>query len=108
VVLSKKTGAGAIIKVVLVALGIWHNLRKEGIDFYITTSESEAEWDRFLTNLYKRGLKGAGAEVISVDGGRGLFLAFKTVYPDIFIQRCWAYKMRNIVNKIKKKRMQRR
>lgn len=103
VVLSKKTGAGAIKKVVLVALGIRHDMRKEVIDFYITTSESEAEWDRFLTNLYKRGLTGEGTKVISVDGGRGLLAALKTVYPDIPIQRCWAHKMRNIINKVKKK-----
>lgn len=103
VVLSKKTGAGAIKKVVLVALGIRHDLRKEVIDFYITSSESEAEWDKFLTNLYKRGLNGEGVEVISVDGGKGCLAALKTVYSDIPIQRCWAHKMRNIINKVKKK-----
>src|SRR3989338_2104728 len=103
VVLSKKTGAGAIKKIVLVALGITHDMRKEVIDFYITSSESEAEWDKFLTNLYKRGLKCEGVEVISVDGGKGLLAALKTVYPDIPIQRCWAHKMRNIINKVKKK-----
>src|SRR3972149_6702982 len=78
VVLTKKTGAGAIKKIVLVALGIRHDLKKEVIDFYIAGSESEAEWERFLT-------------------------ALKTVYPDIPIQRCWAHKMRNIINKVKKK-----
>lgn len=103
VVLSKKTGAGAIKKIVLVAMGIRHDLRKEVIDFHITSSESEAEWDRFLTNLYQRGLKGEGVEVICVDGGRGLLAALKTVYPDIPIQRCWAHKMRNIINKVKEK-----
>ena len=101
--LTKKTGVGAIKKIVLVALGIRHDMRKEVIDFYITSSESEAEWDRFLTNLDKRGLKGEGVEVISVDGGKGLLSALKTVHPDIPIQRCWAHKMRNIINKVKKK-----
>src|SRR3990170_3437283 len=103
VVLTKKTGVGAIKKIVLVALGIRHDMRKEVIDFYITSSESEAEWDRFLTNLDKRGLKCEGVEVISVDGGKGLLAALKTVYSDIPIQRCWAHKMRNIINKVKKK-----
>lgn len=103
VVLSKKTGAGAIKKFVLVAMGIRHDLRKEVIDFYITSSESEACWERFLTDLYKRGLKSEGVEVICVDGGKGLLSALMTVYPEIPIQRCWAHKMRNILNKVKKK-----
>lgn len=103
VVLTKKTGVGAIKKIVLVALGIRHDLKKEVIDFYIAGSESEAEWERFLTNLYKRGLLGEGADVLCVDGGKGLLAALKTVYPDIPIQRCWAHKMRNIINKVKKK-----
>ena len=116
VVLSKKTGTGAIKKlvpecfyrgIVLVALGIRHDMSKEVIDFYITQSESEAEWDRFLTNLYKRELKDKGVEVMCIDGGKGLLSALKTVYPDISVQRCWAHKpalkgfnsgMRNIIN----------
>lgn len=103
VVLTKKTGVGAIKKIVLVGLGIRHDLKKEVIDFYIAGSESEAEWERFLTNLYKRGLLGEGADVLCVDGGKGLLAALKTVHPDIPIQRCWAHKMRNIGNKVKKK-----
>jgi len=43
---------------VLVILGIRPDGKKEVIDFRLAASESGAEWDRFLTDLSKRGLTG--------------------------------------------------
>jgi transposase-like protein len=102
VVLSRKTGAGAIRRPVLVALGIRPDGRKEVIDFRLAGSESAAEWERFLTGLYRRGLTGEGLELICVDGGKGLLAALPTVFPGIAVQRCWAHKIRNILNKVRK------
>jgi transposase-like protein len=103
VVLARKTGAGAIKRPVLVALGIRPDGRKEVIDFRLAGSESAVEWERFLTDLFKRGLTGETClDIICVDGGAGLLAALPTVYPGIAIQRCWAHKMRNILDKIKK------
>ena len=56
VVLSRKTGAGALKRPVLVALGLRPDGKKEIIDFRLAASESAAEWERFLTDLYRRGL----------------------------------------------------
>jgi putative transposase len=53
VVLSRKTGAGALKRPVLVALGIRPDGKKEVIDFHLAASESAAEWERFLTDLYR-------------------------------------------------------
>jgi transposase-like protein len=89
VVLARKTGAGAIRRPVLVALGIRADGRKEVIE-------------RFLTDLHRRGLDGEGLEMICVDGGQGLLAALPTVYPGIAVQRCWAHKIRNVLNKVRK------
>ena len=92
VVLARKTGAGALRRPVLVALGLRPDGKKEIIDFRLAGSESAAEWERFLTDLYRRGLTGEGLEMICVDGGAGLLAALPTVFPGTAVQRCWAHK----------------
>ena len=99
VVLARKTGAGALKRPVLVALGIRADGKKEIIDFRLAASESAAAWEQFLTDLYRRGLTGDG---ICADGGQGLIAALPTVYPTIPLQRCWAHKIRNILDKVRK------
>ena len=102
VVLARKTGAGALRRPVLVALGLRPDGKKEIIDFRLAESESAAEWERFLTDLYRRGLTGEGLDMICVDGGKGLLAALPTVLPGIPVQRCWAHKIRNILDKVRK------
>jgi putative transposase len=102
VVLARKTGAGALRRPVLVALGLRHDGKKEIIDFRLAGSESAVEWERFLTDLYRRGLAGEGLDMICVDGGAGLSAALPTVFPDIAVQRCWAHKIRNVLDKVRK------
>jgi transposase-like protein len=102
VVLTRKTGAGSLRRPVLVAIGIRHDGKKEIIDFRCASSESTDEWEAFLVDLAGRGLTGEGTEVISVDGGKGLTSAVRSVYPLIPLQRCWAHKMRNILDKVRK------
>ena len=102
VVLARKTGAGALRRPVLVALGLRPDGKKEVIDFRLAASESATEWERFLTDLYRRGLTGEGLDMICVDGGAGLLAALPTVFPEIAVQRCWAHKIRNVLDKVKK------
>ena len=102
VVLARKTGAGALKRPVLVALGIGADGKKEIIDFRLARAESAAEWERFLTDLWRRGLTGEGLETICADGGQGLIAALPVVYPAIPLQRCWAHKIRNILDKVRK------
>jgi putative transposase len=102
VVLKRKTGAGSVKRVVLVALGITPAGRKEVIDLSIAPGESQEAWERFLTDLYTRGLKEEGLELIVTDGGKGLLAALPVVYPKIPIQRCWAHKSRNVLNYVRK------
>src|SRR5262249_60972523 len=79
VVLARKTGAGAIRRPVLVALGLRHDGKKEGIDFRLAASESAAEWEHFLADLYRRGLTGEVRAVICVHGGSRLLTALPYV-----------------------------
>lgn len=101
VVLARKTGAGAIRRPVLVALGLRPDGKKEVIDFRLAASESAAEWERFLGDLIRRGLTGDTLEMICVDGGSGLLAALPTAYPSVPVQRCWAHKIRNVLNKVR-------
>jgi putative transposase len=102
VVLARKTGAGALRRPVLVALGLRPDGKKEIIDFRLAASESAAEWEKFLTDLHRRGLTGEGLDMICVDGGSGLLAALPTVLHGIPIQRCWAHKIRNVLDKVRK------
>lgn len=102
VVLKRKTGAGSVKRVVLVALGITEEGRKEVIDFSIAPGESQGAWETFLTDLYRRGLMEEGLELIVTDGGKGLLAALPVVYAGIPIQRCWAHKSRNVLNYVRK------
>ncbi len=102
VVLKRKTGAGALARPVLVALGLRPDGKKEVIDFRLATAESAAQWEQFLGDLVRRGLVGERLEMLCVDGGAGLLAALPTAFPDIPVQRCWAHKIRNVLNKVRK------
>jgi len=110
VVMKRKTGGGSQKRMVLVALGITWEGKKEVIDFQVAKGESEGAWAKFFTALVKRGLSGEnstsppqeGVKLIVVDGGKGLLAAVDLVYPEVAVQRCWAHKTRNVVDKVKK------
>jgi transposase-like protein len=102
VVLKKRTGAGSKKRVVLVALGITKEGKKEVIDFKLAAGESQGAWESFLNGLYRRGLSGEGVELIVVDGGTGLLAGLDLVYGSIPMQRCWAHKARNVLNRVRK------
>ena len=102
VVLSRKIGAGALKRPVLVVLGLRPDGKKEIVDYRLARAESAAEWERFLDDLYARGLTGEGLEMICVDGGQGLLAALPTAYHGIPVQRCRAHKIRNVLDKVRK------
>jgi len=102
VVLSRKSGAGALRRPVLVVLGIRPDGKKEIIDFRLAPGESALAWEAFFNDLYRRGLKGEGVELIVTDGGAGLVAALPLVYSQVPLQRCWAHKIRNILDKVRK------
>lgn len=96
-VVKKVVSCGRVVKkLVLVAYGIRLDGRREVVDFRIARSESEAEWMRFLNDLYRRGLHGERLRLIITDGAPGLLAALDMLYPGVPRQRCWVHKLRNI------------
>lgn len=102
VVLKSKGAVKVQKKILLCAFGITVEGRHEMIDFYPAASESGACWEAFLRDLYQRGLQGQPCQLLASDGGTGLHQALQIVYPKIELQRCWAHKTRNVLDKVKK------
>ena len=103
IVLKTKTGFGSKKKTVLVAYGITVKGKRELIDFMVTSHESARRWEGFLNNLYNRGLTGEMLGLIITDGNAGLENAVDYVYPKVKRQRCWAHKLRNVSNYLRKR-----
>jgi putative transposase len=103
IVLKVKGALKAYHKPVLVVYGVTTEGQKELIDFRQASSESESQWEAFLRNIYQRGLEGSQCELVIIDGCKGLRRALDTVYPCSPIQRCWAHKLRNVANHIRRK-----
>jgi transposase-like protein len=102
VVLKSKGAVKVQKKILLCVFGITMEGRHEMIDFYAAASESGACWEAFLRDLYQRGLVGKPCQLIASDGGTGLHQALQIVYPKIELQRCWAHKARNVLDRVKK------
>jgi len=103
----KVKGASTVHKrYVLCAYGITRDGKKEIISFRQASSESEAQWEGFLRDLYERGLEGKYLRLIVTDGCPGLHGALEMVYPYIARQRCWVHKLRNVASKIRKRDME--
>ena len=60
-------------------------------------------WEGLLENLYRRGLEGKNLALMVTDGCPGLAAAIQVVYPHVLHQRCWVHKMRNILEKVRKR-----
>lgn len=103
VVLKSKGAVKVQKKILLCAFGITVEGRHEMIDFYPAASESGACWEAFLRDLYNRGLQAKPCKLIATDGGTGLHQALQIVYPKTLLQRCWAHKTRNVLDRVKKK-----
>ena len=103
IVQSERATDGAVRGPLLVAYGITHDGRREVIDYMKANSESEAAWEGFLEDLYRRGLTGEKIKLIIADGASGLWGALERVYPRVPVQLCWAHKIRNIQEKLPQK-----
>lgn len=101
IVLTNRSGRGVVRRPVLVALGITNAGRREILDFRLVRGESQPAWEAFLHDLHRRGLTGEGVAVVAVDGGAGLLAALPLVYPRAGVQRCWAHKTRNVLDKVR-------
>jgi transposase-like protein len=103
ITLKVKGMSGAKKRLVLCAYGITPKGKRELISFRQASSESEAQWEMFLRDLYKRGLEGNNLKLVVTDGCAGLHRALDTVYPYTPRQRCWAHKLRNVADQLPRK-----
>jgi putative transposase len=87
----------------LVAYGVKPDGRRQLLAFLRRPGESQVAWEGFLNHLYRRGLTGKRLLLIVTDGCPGLAAALQTVYPQVKHQRCWVHKMRNILEKVRKR-----
>ena len=103
IVLKVRDLAGPVRRrFVLVAYGVLPNGRRQIIDYHFAQGESETAWLEFLQGLFLRGLEGRNLQLIVTDGGTGLRAALPVVFPNVAVQLCWAHKMRNIAEKVRR------
>jgi len=103
ITLRVKGALGAKKRLVLCAYGITPEGRREIVSFRQATAESEAQWEVFLQDLYRRGLEGKTLALVISDGNPGLCRALEMVYPYVPRQRCWVHKLRNVATKLPKR-----
>jgi transposase-like protein len=87
----------------LVAYGVHRNGQRELLAFTRAKSEGQAGWEGLLNDLFQRGLRGKNLQLVITDGCPGLARALETIYPRVRHQRCWVHKMRNILEKAKRR-----
>jgi transposase-like protein len=87
----------------LVAYGVRRNGTRELLAFTRAKAESQAGWEGLLNDLFRRGLCGKNLQLVITDGCPGLARAIETVYPRARHQRCWVHKMRNILEKVRRR-----
>jgi transposase-like protein len=87
----------------LVAYGVRRDGTRHLLAFLRSQGESQSDWEGLLQDLYRRGLEGKQLGLIVTDGCPGLAAAIPTVYPRVRHQRCWVHKMRNILEKVRKR-----
>jgi putative transposase len=103
VALKVRRPAGRQHVQMLVAYGVRQDGTRQLLGFLRTQGESQAHWEALLQDLYRRGLKGDKLLLIVSDGCPGLAAAIQTIYPRAAHQRCWVHKMRNILDKVRKR-----
>jgi putative transposase len=87
----------------LVAYGVRQDGSRQLLGFLRSRGESQTAWEGLLQDLYRRGLQGEKLLLIVTDGCAGLAAAIETVYPRVLHQRCWVHKMRNILERARKR-----
>ncbi len=87
----------------LVAYGVRRDGTRHLLAFLRSQGESQSDWEGLLQDLYRRGLEGQQLGLIVPDGCAGLAAAIPTVYPRVRHQCCWVHKMRNILERVRRR-----
>ncbi len=101
--LKVRRPAGRQCVQMLVAYGVRADGTRQLRGFIRSKGEGQAAWEGLLNDLQRRGLVGEKLRLIITDGCSGLAAAIQTVYPNAKHQRCWVHKMRNILERVRKR-----
>lgn len=102
VVMKNRAALGAEKRIILVAMGISSEGRRQILSFSQVESESEVCWTAFLEGLYARGFRGRNLQLITTDGNPGIEAALETMWLNVPHQRCWVHKLRNMAAKLRR------
>jgi len=86
----------------LVVIGACSDGTKEVLAVECGHRESEASWSGILRDLKARGMN--CPRLVMGDGHLGIWSALASVYPEAGEQRCWNHRMRNVLDRIGKKK----
>ena len=82
-------------EMLLCAIGITEDGKKEFLGFVLGGTESSASWDFLLRHLLQRGMRPEDLALITIDGSKGLKSALSNLLPGVAIQRCIVHKLWN-------------
>jgi putative transposase len=82
-------------EMLLCAIGITSEGKKEFLGFVLGGTESSASWDFLLRHLIQRGLRQEDLALITIDGSKGLKSALSNLLADVPVQRCIVHKLWN-------------
>src|SRR5258708_2297075 len=87
--------------VILVALGLWENGRREVLDWQMAKSEDHHEWEVLVQRLWERGCRPEqGLQLVVRDGSGGLGEALALVYGSTVLEQCCIFhKLQNVGTK---------
>lgn len=83
-------------EMLLCAIGITSDGKKEFLGFVLGGTESSASWDFLLRHLLQRGLDPEALGLVTIDGSTGLKKALTLLLPGVPVQRCIVHKLWNV------------
>jgi transposase-like protein len=86
----------------LVVIGARADGTKEVLAVECGQRESEASWSSILRDLKARGMN--CPRLVMGDGHLGIWAALAAVFPEADEQRCWNHRMRNVLDRVGKKK----
>ena len=97
-------GAKTDATMILTALGVDLEGRREVLAFRACAEEDKDGWSCLLQDLRNRGV--SEIDLIVTDGHDGLLAAVNSLFPATLRQRCLVHKQRNVMNAIPKREQQ--
>jgi transposase-like protein len=83
-------------EMLLCAIGITSEGKKEFLGFVLGGSESISSWEFLLRHLIQRGLRQDDLGLVIIDGSPGLKRALAMLLPGVAVQRCIVHKLWNV------------